>query len=51
MYETWYKMSVMVESGLKISEIITHKFHYLDFQKGFDVMLSGKAGKVILDWA
>ncbi len=51
MYETWYKMSVMVESGLDISPVITHRFHYSDFQKGFDAMNSGQAGKVILTWA
>jgi threonine 3-dehydrogenase len=50
MYETWYKMSVMVESGLNIAPIITHEFDVDDFQKGFDVMLTGKSGKVILNW-
>ncbi len=50
MYETWYKMTVMLQSGLDISPIITHRFHYSEFQKGFDVMLTGEAGKVILDW-
>ena len=50
MYETWYKMTVMLESGLDISPVITHRFPFHEFQKGFDVMLSGKAGKVILDW-
>lgn len=50
MYETWYKMSVMLESGLDISPVITHKFHFSEFEKGFEVMLSGRAGKVILDW-
>ena len=50
MYETWYKMSMLIESGLDISPIITHRFHYTDFQKGFDVMRSGNSGKVILDW-
>jgi len=50
MYETWYKMSVMIDSGLDISKVITHSFHYTDFQKGFDVMLTGEAGKVILNW-
>jgi threonine 3-dehydrogenase len=51
MYETWYKMTVMLESGLNISPVITHRFPYSEFQKGFDVMRSGNAGKVILDWA
>jgi threonine 3-dehydrogenase len=50
MYETWYKMTVMLQGGLDISSIITHRFHYTDFQKGFDVMLSGESGKVILSW-
>jgi threonine 3-dehydrogenase len=50
MYETWYKMTVMLESGLDISPVITHRFAYSEFQKGFDAMRSGKAGKVLLDW-
>ncbi|MFZ1013346.1 MAG: zinc-binding dehydrogenase, partial [Terracidiphilus sp.] len=50
MYETWYKMSVMLDSGLDISPVITHRFGYQDFQKGFDAMISGQAGKVVLDW-
>jgi threonine 3-dehydrogenase len=50
MYETWYKMTVMLQSGLNIDPIITHRFHYTEFQKGFDVMLSGQSGKVILNW-
>ncbi len=50
MYETWYKMTVMLESGLNIKPVITHRFPYTQFQDGFDVMLSGQAGKVILDW-
>jgi threonine 3-dehydrogenase len=51
MYETWYKMTVMVQSGLDIRPVITHRFHYTEFQKGFDVMMSGQSGKVILDWS
>jgi threonine 3-dehydrogenase len=51
MYETWYKMSVMLESGLDVKPVITHRFHYTEFQKGFEVMKSGQSGKVILDWA
>jgi threonine 3-dehydrogenase len=51
MYETWYKMTVMLQSGLDIRPVITHRFGYTDFQKGFDVMLSGQSGKVILNWA
>jgi threonine 3-dehydrogenase len=50
MYETWYKMTVMLQSGLDIAPIVTHRFHYSDFQKGFDAMLSGDSGKVILTW-
>ncbi|EGG95107.1 L-threonine 3-dehydrogenase [gamma proteobacterium IMCC1989] len=51
MYETWYKMSVMVESGLPINPVITHRLDYSEFQKGFDAMNSGEASKVILTWA
>ena len=50
MYETWYKMTVMLESGVNIAPIITHRFAYHEFQKGFDAMISGQTGKVILDW-
>lgn len=48
-FETWYKMEVMLQSGLDISSLLTHKFKFEDFQKGFDVMNSGKCGKVILE--
>jgi threonine 3-dehydrogenase len=51
MYETWYKMSVMLENGLDITPIITHRFSYQDFEQGFEVMKSGNAGKVILEWS
>jgi threonine 3-dehydrogenase len=50
MYETWYKMTVMLQSGLDISPVITHRFHYTEFQKGFEVMMTGQSGKVILNW-
>jgi threonine 3-dehydrogenase len=50
MYETWYKMTVMLQSGLDISPVITHRFPYTDFEKGFEVMSSGNSGKVILNW-
>jgi threonine 3-dehydrogenase len=50
MFETWYKMKAMLQSGLDIKPVITHRFPIDDFQKGFDAMNSGKAGKVILDW-
>jgi threonine 3-dehydrogenase len=49
MYDTWYKMSVMIETGLDISPVITHRFAFEDFQKGFDAMISGQTGKVVLD--
>ena len=50
MYETWYKMTAMLQSGLDISPVITHRFPYTEFEKGFEAMLSGQSGKVILDW-
>jgi threonine 3-dehydrogenase len=50
MYETWYAMTVMVQSGLDICPVITHRMPYSEFQAGFDVMRSGNSGKVILDW-
>ncbi len=50
MFETWYKMTVMLESGLDIAPVITHRFSWRDYEKGFEVMRSGEAGKVILDW-
>ncbi len=50
MYETWYKMSVMLESGLNIKPAITHRFSFAEFEKGFEVMKTGKSGKVILNW-
>jgi threonine 3-dehydrogenase len=50
MYETWYQMSVMLQSGLDISPVITHRFGYADFEEAFAVAASGESGKVILDW-
>jgi threonine 3-dehydrogenase len=50
MFETWYKMSSMLQSGLNIEPIITHHFDVDDFQAGFDLMESGQSGKVILNW-
>jgi threonine 3-dehydrogenase len=50
MYETWYKMSVMLQSGLNISPVITHRFGADEFERGFAAMKSGDSGKVILDW-
>ena len=51
MFETWYKMTAMLQSGLDITPILTHRFAIDDFQQGFDVMRSGQSGKVVLDWA
>lgn len=51
MYETWYKMTSMIQTGLDISPVITHRFPFREFQRGFDVMRSGQSGKVILEWA
>lgn len=50
MYETWYKMTVMLESGLDIKPVITHRLPWRDYEKGFEAMKSGNSGKVILDW-
>jgi threonine 3-dehydrogenase len=50
MYETWYQMTVMLQSGLDISPVITHRFNFRDFDKGFAAMKSGESGKVILTW-
>ena len=50
MYETWYKMTVMLEGGLDIAPVITHRFKFDDFQEGFATALSGESGKVILEW-
>jgi threonine 3-dehydrogenase len=50
MYETWYKMTVMLQSGLNIRKLITHRFSWRDYEKGFEAMRSGNSGKVVLDW-
>lgn len=50
MYETWYKMSSLIQAGLDVTPVITHRFPIDEFQKGFDVMAGGEAGKVILNW-
>jgi threonine 3-dehydrogenase len=50
MFETWYKMAAMIQGGLNIAPVITHRFPIDDFRKGFEVMGSGESGKVILDW-
>jgi threonine 3-dehydrogenase len=50
MFETWYKMTVMIQTGLDLRPVITHKFDHKDFEDGFELMSSGKSGKIILDW-
>ena len=50
MYETWYKMSVLLQGGLDISPVITHRLHYTQFEEGFAAMRRGEALKVVLDW-
>jgi threonine 3-dehydrogenase len=50
MYETWYKMTVMIQGGLDISPVITHRLFYTDYEQGFEAMRSGQSGKVILYW-
>lgn len=51
MFETWYLMQSMIQTGLDISPVITHRFHYTEFQQAFEIMASGNSGKVILTWA
>jgi len=50
MYETWYKMTAMIQSGLDILPIITHRYHFSEFEAAFQIMRSGQSGKVILNW-
>jgi len=50
MYETWYKMTLLIDSGLNILPVITHRFSYRDFDEAFRIMRSGNSGKVILNW-
>ena len=50
MYETWYKMTVMLQSGLDITPVITHRLPYTEFEQGFAAMRAGQSGKVILVW-
>jgi threonine 3-dehydrogenase len=50
MYETWYKMTTMLQSGLDITPVITHRFPSTEFEKGFEAMISGNSGKVVLSW-
>ncbi|MCF7954834.1 MAG: L-threonine 3-dehydrogenase [Phycisphaerae bacterium] len=51
MYETWYKVTMLIQGGLDINPLITHRYHYTDFEKGFQAMRSGSACKVVLDWS
>ncbi len=51
MYETWYKMTSLIQSGLDISPVITHRFPYTDFEKGIELMKSGNSGKIVLEWS
>ncbi len=48
--DTWYKMGAMIQGGLDLSPLVTHRFHYTEFEKGFAAMNSGNSGKVVLDW-
>lgn len=50
MYETWYKMTALIQSGLDIRPVITHRFPYTGYEEGFDLMRSGRSGKIVLDW-
>ena len=50
MFETWYKMTMLIQKGLDIEPVITHRFGFMEYEKGFDVMRSGNSGKVVLDW-
>ena len=51
MFETWYKMISMLQSGLDVSKVITHRYPVAEYKKAFEIMSSGQSGKVILDWA
>jgi len=50
MFETWYKVTMLIQRGVDIAPIITHRFHYTEYRRAFEVMASGRSGKVILDW-
>ena len=50
MFETWYKMISLIQSGLDVKNIITHNFHFTDFEKAFEIMKEGNCGKIILEW-
>jgi threonine 3-dehydrogenase len=51
MFETWYKMTAMVQSGLDIAPVISHRFPYTEYEAAFELMRSGKSGKIVLDWS
>jgi threonine 3-dehydrogenase len=51
MYETWYKMTGLIEAGLDISPVITHRFHFSEFERAFELMRSGNSGKIVLEWS
>jgi threonine 3-dehydrogenase len=51
MFETWYKMSSMIRAGLDIAPVITHRFHYTEYESAFQTMMSGQSGKIVLDWS
>jgi threonine 3-dehydrogenase len=50
MFETWYKMIAMLQGGLDLAPVVTHRFPVAEYQRAFDVMRTGRSGKVILDW-
>jgi threonine 3-dehydrogenase len=50
MFETWYKMTMMLQGGLDITPVITHRFSFEEYRKGFEAMRSGECAKVILNW-
>jgi threonine 3-dehydrogenase len=50
MFETWYKMAALLQSGLNIRPVITHRLPYTDYQHAFDIMGRGQSGKVVMDW-
>ncbi len=50
MYETWYKMTTMLQSGLDLSPVITHRMPFTQYEEGFRIMMSGQSGKILLDW-
>jgi threonine 3-dehydrogenase len=50
MYETWYKMTALIQSGLDISPVISHRFSANDYAQGFELMASGRSGKIVLNW-